>query len=89
VLDGSGKASGFLYEDAGDGYGYQKGEYALTTYAASLEGERVVVKVSGRQGSMQVPARDVTVQVLIEGPGGSTRMVSAKGTESAGVSVQP
>ena len=37
-LDDSGKASGDLYEDAGEGFGYQKGEYALTHFVASREG---------------------------------------------------
>ena len=31
VFSSNGKASYELYEDAGDGYAYEKGEYKLTT----------------------------------------------------------
>lgn len=35
--DSNGNASGTLYEDAGDGFGYQQGDYRLTTFTYSTE----------------------------------------------------
>ncbi|HEY3663674.1 MAG TPA: TIM-barrel domain-containing protein, partial [Chthoniobacterales bacterium] len=63
-LDESGHASGDLYEDAGDGFGYQKGEYALTHYAAHREGDSVLVKIEKRSGSQAVPERVTQVRVI-------------------------
>ncbi|MBL8999741.1 MAG: DUF5110 domain-containing protein [Phycisphaerae bacterium] len=66
-LDPQGSATGTLYEDAGDGYGYQKGEYLLTTYTASRNPSGgVTVKVTKAEGSMPRPARDCTVKVIGE-----------------------
>ena len=65
-LDGAGQAEGTLYEDAGDGYGYQHGDYLLTTYHAQREGAGVVVTVAGTEGQRKRPARQVSVQVIDE-----------------------
>ncbi len=40
-LDASGHASGTLYEDAGDGYGYEHGEYRFTTFYAALHDGKI------------------------------------------------
>ncbi len=63
-LDDNGHATGTLYEDAGDGYGYQKGEYLLTTYEATRGADGVTVKVSKTEGSMPRTKRGVHVHVL-------------------------
>ena len=34
-LDAKGHAAGLLYEDAGDGYGYRRGEFRLTRFVAT------------------------------------------------------
>lgn len=60
-LDASGVAEGRVYDDAGDGYGYQHGEYSLTTYRAERKGTEVVVTVAGHEGSWPV-ARHVIVE---------------------------
>ncbi len=65
-LDEAGRADGTLYEDAGDGYGYQRGDYLLTTYHAQREGGSVVVTVAGTEGQRKRPARQVSVQVVGE-----------------------
>lgn len=67
-LDDQGHATGTLYEDAGDGYGYQKGEYLLTTYEATKDAAGVTVKVAKTEGSMKRPARNVMMNVLGEQP---------------------
>ena len=90
VLDAQGKAGGTLYEDAGDGYGYLKGEYSSITYAASKAADGAIeVKVASRTGSMSVPNRPLKVQVLLEGPGGTTRIVSGEGTEGQTITIRP
>ncbi len=63
-LDTRGQATGTLYEDAGDGFGYQKGEYLLTTYQAKQEGDKVTVTVLKTEGQMARPERSVSVIVL-------------------------
>jgi alpha-glucosidase len=40
-LDAKGEASGTLYEDAGDGYGYQRDEYRLTTFKAGKRNGKI------------------------------------------------
>lgn len=54
--DADGRASGTLYEDGGDGYGYREGDYRLTTYRAE-RGEPC--KVSAFEGNRAEPARNV------------------------------
>ncbi len=63
-LDTRGQATGTLYEDAGDGFGYQKGEYLLTTYQAKQEGDKITVSILKTEGQMARPARNVSVTVL-------------------------
>ena len=81
-LDEHGQAEGTLYEDAGDGYGYTKGEYAATHYRASREGGAVMVKLEARQGNLKVPDREVRVTVLT-----AAGAKNAVGKDSTGVRV--
>jgi alpha-glucosidase len=62
-FDASGKAIGQLYEDAGDGFGFQNGEYRLTTYEVARRGPGHVVRVVERQGNL--PPRDDMPSVVI------------------------
>lgn len=64
-LDKDGKATGTLYEDAGEGWGYQRGEYLLTEYSAVRRGDSVTVSVAGQKGESKRPARGVSVSVLV------------------------
>ena len=41
-LDADGRATGVLYEDDGDGYGYRTGAYRLTRFAAVRDGDEWV-----------------------------------------------
>lgn len=63
-LDDSGHASGTLYEDSGEGYGYRDGEYLLTTFIAERKGDKVEVSIKGTDGKMKPAPRGMTVQVL-------------------------
>ncbi len=63
VLDAQGKAQGTVYDDAGDGYGYQEGEYCLTSFTAEKTDGYIVVKCSRQQGDLAQQKRiaDITV----------------------------
>ena len=81
-LDQSGKARGALYEDAGDGFDYTKGDYAVTRYLATRQGDSVVVRLENRQGHRSIPDRAIEVQVITE-----EGVLVGRGTESKGVVV--
>ncbi|CAI9771641.1 unnamed protein product [Fraxinus pennsylvanica] len=65
ALDEHGKAEGFLYEDAGDGYEYLEGKYLLTTCVAELQSFVVTLKVLKSEGSWDRPKRRLNVKLLI------------------------
>ncbi|GAB4383137.1 MAG: glycoside hydrolase family 31 protein [Phycisphaerales bacterium] len=64
-LDADGKATGRLYEDAGDGWEYLDGQYLETTYEAVREGSDVVVRIVREEGHMPRATRSVRVRVLL------------------------
>lgn len=63
-LDDQGRATGRLYEDAGDDYGYQQGDFLLTTYHAALNGRTVTVTVESTEGGRLRPDRPVVIQLI-------------------------
>lgn len=65
-LDADGRARGSLYEDAGDGYGYQRGDYLLTTYVAERVGQSVEIRIDSEEGMRARPERSIEVQVVTE-----------------------
>nr|XP_043607023.1 alpha-glucosidase 2 [Erigeron canadensis] len=77
ALDENGKAEGFLFEDAGDGYEYTNGGYLLTTYIAELKASVVTVSVSKTEGSWIRPNRRLHIHLLL----GEGAMVDAWGTD--------
>jgi alpha-glucosidase len=64
-LDDKGTAAGLLYEDAGDGFGYVKGDYRLTHYTAKRQGNRVVVTME-KQGQMPALRRNVLIELITD-----------------------
>jgi len=73
--DANGHAEGSLYEDAGDGYGYQHGQFLRTRFEARMEGGTLRVRVASQEGRWHPPeGRRYTVTVpgakpeRIEGP---------------------
>ncbi len=82
-LDESGAAEGELYEDAEDGYGYERGEYLLTKYSARQKDGQVVVKIESQEGDMARPSRDCVIELI-----SADRVVKASGSEKEGIEIQ-
>lgn len=66
ALDENGRASGTLYEDSGDGYEFQQGDYLLSTYAAERTGNTVNVSLAGEEGERSRPDRSMHVRLILE-----------------------
>lgn len=81
--DAGGRAAGVLYEDAGDGFGYEKAEYLKTMYEATSEGGKVTVRVKGVEGKMARPSRGLVVRVVL-----GDRVVEANGRDGEAVVVE-
>lgn len=81
-LDATGHAIGMLYEDAGDGYGYTKGEYLHSTYTAIQKGATVTVSLTNADGKMPRAKRLVVVKVLTD-----KGVVQASGTDGQAITV--
>jgi alpha-glucosidase len=58
-----GSDSSTLYEDAGDGFGYENGEYARRTIRCEASGDRITVRLGEREGTF-VPERERVVLEL-------------------------
>jgi alpha-glucosidase len=76
-LDARGKAEGWLYEDAGDGFGFLKGDYLLTRYRAQLRNGKLKIHVASSLGRRPRPKRRVVIEVL--GGGGVERIEGRTG----------
>ena len=66
TLDEKGLAEGVLYEDAGDGYGYMKGQYCLSAFVAERKENVVTVNGIAQKGDWAKDKRLVHVTVLTE-----------------------
>ena len=53
-LNAEGKASGSLYDDAGEGYGYQSGDYAILDFEATTVDGQVEVHIEQTEGSRKL-----------------------------------
>ena len=81
-LDADGRAAGVLYEDDGDGYDYEEGDFLVTTYVAERSGDEVVVRVQAEEGLRQRPTRTVDVTVVTD-----DGTFEASGSETDGITV--
>lgn len=63
-LDADGRAVATLYEDAGDGFAHERGDYLRTTITVERQGGRVNVKVRSEGGWKPPAARRYTAVVL-------------------------
>ncbi len=81
-LDEQGEASGTLYEDQGNGFQYQQGNYALTRYHAKRQGENVIVTKTERQGTYPIADRRIKIEVIT-----ADGVFKAEGQESKGVRI--
>jgi alpha-glucosidase len=50
-----------IYEDAGDGFGYERGEYARRNVSCERVEDRIIVRLGGREGSFVPERREVRV----------------------------
>lgn len=82
-LDKNGTARGTLYEDDGDGYEYESGDYLLTEYTARQDGRTVSIQISRRQGQRPRPPRSIRVELITE-----TGIRTAAGEETKGIIIQ-
>ncbi len=62
-FDNRDKASGRLYHDAGDGYAYQDGEYALMYFEAEKRGKRSILLSHSTEGSF--PLKPVLLKITL------------------------
>jgi alpha-glucosidase len=81
-LDTNGFASGTLYQDAGDGWDFQTGNYSLQTFTAQQTGNSVLVKLSSQQGNYPVTNTSVIVEIV-----SSNGTFYASGSISSGITV--
>ncbi|MFG0286478.1 MAG: TIM-barrel domain-containing protein [Phycisphaerales bacterium JB039] len=65
-LDDAGRASGRLYEDAGEGWGHLEGDYLLTTYEAQREGDNVIVRIGAEEGRRDRADRALRVRLILD-----------------------
>ena len=65
-LDGNGEARGTLYEDAGEGFRYQKGEYRNYEFTASQKGGIVNVVITPKDGKMEPANRKYKVCIVTD-----------------------
>ena len=63
ALDTDGKAAGTMYEDAGDGFGYRKGDYRRASFSAVRDGGTVRLRFGKAEGKRSATARRLTVRV--------------------------
>jgi len=64
ALDADGSAVGRLYEDAGDGFAFQRGEFRLTTFLVHRSNGRLKVEETEAEGSLAAPRRTIEIVEL-------------------------
>lgn len=64
-LNNDGKADGQLYWDAGDGWSFQSGDYALLTFHAQTEGTTVKVDMAIKEGSRDISSDIDLIEVKV------------------------
>lgn len=58
-----GTATGLLYEDAGDGFGHEKGDYCLTRFTVTVRDGKPKVRAETVEGKRPTAVRTVTVRL--------------------------
>jgi len=66
-LDEMGHASGSLYEDAGEGFGYRTGDYVLSVLSAVSDGKQVTVSVTPTSGNRPTALRRIRLGLVADG----------------------
>ncbi|MDE6342269.1 MAG: DUF5110 domain-containing protein, partial [Muribaculaceae bacterium] len=65
--DENGHASGVIYEDAGDGFGYKDGEFAEYLAEARLDGDILSVTLTRTDGNMKAPGKRLRIGYVEDG----------------------
>ena len=81
-LDKNGKAGGTLYEDAGDGFQYRKGEYLITAFTAVHSGSSVKVTIKNVEGKLKPANRNYKVCIVTD-----KGTIEGTWTKSTGITV--
>jgi len=82
-LDKNGKAGGTLYEDAGDGFQYRKGEYLISAFTAVQSGSSVKVTIKNVEGKLKPANRNYKVCIVTD-----RKPIEGAWTKSTGITVQ-
>ena len=65
-LDKNGEAKGALYEDAGDGFQYRKGEFLISAFKAKQTGSSVRVVIKSVEGKLKPTNRNYKVCIVTD-----------------------
>lgn len=63
ALDSAGRAAGTMYEDAGDGFGYRKGDYRLSSFSAIRQDDTVHLRFGRAEGKRPATGGPMIVRV--------------------------
>lgn len=68
-LDAKGFAKGDLYIDSGDGFGFEKGDYALLTFIAEKKKDTIIIKISTIKGKRDInnEVKKINVNLFLDG----------------------
>jgi alpha-glucosidase len=55
---------GTLYEDAGDGFGYKKGEYLQTKFSAIQKGDNITLTLNSIEGKLKTKVRQIQLILI-------------------------
>ena len=66
-LDAQGHATGQLYEDDGDGFGYRSGQYRLLSLEATVDKRNLTVSVRQAEGNMTPLNRTLRIGLVHHG----------------------
>src|ERR687897_801989 len=63
VYPAKGKGESTIYEDAGNGFGYEEGEYARRRISCESSDDRIIFRLGERQGSFVPERREVRLEL--------------------------
>ena len=72
-----------FYEDAGDGFGYENGEYARRAVSCEEDSGRVTVRIGEREGSFVPQREELRLELRGFGSAPESVTVNGEGVESS------
>ena len=67
ALDAEGMAKGRLYEDKGNGYEFETGDFAEYDITAALEGKNLTATIKQTAGNRKHPSRSLRIAYVTDG----------------------